>query len=142
MQVLDIVDKAKEAVTATAEAEMPFLKGVEVPPREEALQAVKDSEEATVKAETALDLARQVIRSKAADAKTRYSKADAKSLQTTSLRGRLAWKVDEDVEGFQKGDRAAEDHSTIAGSRREGRRGRSTGAEKDDPDAIAAVNDF
>ena len=81
MQVLDIVDKAKEAVTATAEAEMPFLKGVEVPPREEALQAVKDSEEATVKAETALDLARQVIRSKAADAKTRYSKAVAKRLK-------------------------------------------------------------
>ena len=44
------------------------------------MQAVEDSEEATVKAETALDLARQFIRSKAADAKTRYSKADAKSL--------------------------------------------------------------
>mmetsp|Transcript_35079 Transcript_35079/g.100743 ORF Transcript_35079/g.100743 Transcript_35079/m.100743 type:complete len:1846 (+) Transcript_35079:263-5800(+) len=79
-QAHEKIEKAEEALTATAEAEMPFLKGVEALSQTEAMHAVKDSETAAAKTETAVDLAKTFIKAKLAEAKLRYSKGVGKRI--------------------------------------------------------------
>jgi len=90
-QAHEKIEKAEEALTATAEAEMPFLKGVEALSQTEAIQAVKDSESAAIKTETAVDLAKTYIKAKLAEAKSKYSKVVGKRIvdELTELQVRV-----------------------------------------------------
>jgi len=71
------VDKAEESLLKCQEAEMPFLKGIEVLPPEESVQAITVSEAAAASSETAISVARIFIKTKCTEAK-RYSKEASK----------------------------------------------------------------
>lgn len=73
-QVHEKIEHAEEAFLATSEAEMPFLKGLEVLPVEEGIQAVAQCEAAIKKCEAALESARNYIKKVEADSKTKFSK--------------------------------------------------------------------
>jgi len=73
-QATEKLEKAEAELVMVEEAEVPFLQGLEVLPRTEALQAVQVSEAAAAKAENAADLARTFIKSKFTESKQRYSK--------------------------------------------------------------------
>jgi len=79
-QAHDKIEKAEEALTATTDAEMPFLKGVENLPQDEALTAIRECETAAGKTETAVDLAKTFLKAKLMDAPSRYSKIVAKRI--------------------------------------------------------------
>jgi hypothetical protein len=67
------VDKAEEALAKCADAELPFLKGIEVLPQEESDKAIKESEEVSSESNTLLTAARSYLSSKMAEIK-KYSK--------------------------------------------------------------------
>jgi len=67
--IAEKVTLAEEGLVACQDAEMPFLKGIEVLPAEESTKAISDCEGASAKAELALNQARSLIRQKQADAK-------------------------------------------------------------------------
>jgi len=71
------VQKAEEALEKTQEAEMPFLKGIEVLPAEESAKAISDSETAAAKAEGYATQASSFIKNKLAAAKS-YGKETQK----------------------------------------------------------------
>eukprot|EP00435_Cladocopium_sp_Y103_P045130 s2840_g12.t2 len=73
-QVHEKIEHAEEAFLATSEAEMPFLKGLEVLPVEEGIQAVAQCEAAIKKCEAALEAARNYIKKVESDSKTKFSK--------------------------------------------------------------------
>lgn len=73
-QVHEKIEQAEEAFLATSEAEMPFLKGLEVLPLDEGAQAVAQCEAATKKCEAALESARTFIKKVESDSKAKYSK--------------------------------------------------------------------
>lgn len=73
-QVSEKVELAEEAFLATSEAEMPFLKGLEVLPREEGIQAVAMCEAAAKKCEVALEQARLLHEKVVNESKTKFSK--------------------------------------------------------------------
>eukprot|EP00439_Symbiodinium_sp_Y106_P048907 s2152_g6.t1 len=73
-QVAEKVELAEEAFLATSEAEMPFLKGLEVLPREEGIQAVAMCEAAAKKCEVALEQARLLHEKVVVESKTKFSK--------------------------------------------------------------------
>merc|ERR1719428_592494 len=75
----DKVEKVEAAIAATQEAELPFLKGVEVLPPEEAPKAIADCEDAISKAEKVINDARSFVKSKSAESR-KYSKDLAKRL--------------------------------------------------------------
>eukprot|EP00930_Biecheleria_cincta_P057709 TRINITY_DN4359_c0_g2_i1.p1 TRINITY_DN4359_c0_g2~~TRINITY_DN4359_c0_g2_i1.p1 ORF type:complete len:2005 (+),score=603.41 TRINITY_DN4359_c0_g2_i1:55-6069(+) len=68
-QCTEKVIAAEESLTLCQDAEMPFLKGIEVLPPDESEKAIADSEAAATKAEAALSAARTFIRTKQAEAK-------------------------------------------------------------------------
>jgi hypothetical protein len=67
------VEKAEEAFKKCSDAELPFLKGIEVLPKDESDVAVKESEEAAAEATKAVNAAESYIRGKLSEIK-RYSK--------------------------------------------------------------------
>lgn len=67
--IVEKVVAAEEALAACQDAEMPFLKGIEVLPAEESSKAIGDCEAAAAKADAALNQAKTLIRTKQADAK-------------------------------------------------------------------------
>jgi len=60
---------AEEALVLCQDAEMPFLKGIEVLPAEESTKAISDCEAASAKADVALTQARGLIKQKQAESK-------------------------------------------------------------------------
>jgi len=68
-QCTEKVVAAEESLTLCQDAEMPFLKGIEVLPPDESEKAIADSEAATAKAEAALSQARTLIKTKQAEAR-------------------------------------------------------------------------
>eukprot|EP00930_Biecheleria_cincta_P032600 TRINITY_DN22604_c0_g1_i1.p1 TRINITY_DN22604_c0_g1~~TRINITY_DN22604_c0_g1_i1.p1 ORF type:complete len:2058 (+),score=625.53 TRINITY_DN22604_c0_g1_i1:78-6176(+) len=89
-QAHEKIEQAEEAFVATTEAEMPFLKGLEVLPRDEGMAAVAQCEAATAKCESALQTARSFLKQVSSDAKTRFSKEAAKRFaeELSGLRSR------------------------------------------------------
>jgi len=73
------IDVAEQALTKCTEAEMPFLKGIEILPAEESSKAIKDSETASSKAESAVNTAKNFIKTKLAEVK-KYGKELAASV--------------------------------------------------------------
>jgi len=73
------VEAAEQSLHKCQEAEMPFLKGIEVLPPEESTKAIGESEAAAAEAEAAMNLARTFIRTKLAEAK-RFSKDSSKAV--------------------------------------------------------------
>merc|ERR1719183_982280 len=67
------VDKAEEAFGKCADAELPFLKGIEVLPQEESDKAITECEEVSNESNTLLVAARNYLNSKMAEIK-KYSK--------------------------------------------------------------------
>lgn len=67
--VVEKVTAAEEALSACQDAEMPFLKGIEVLPAEESNKAISDCETAAAKADAALNQAKTLIRTKQSDAR-------------------------------------------------------------------------
>lgn len=65
----DKVDKAEESLGRCQEAEMPFLKGIEVLPKDESAKAIGESEAAAAKSDTAVAHARTFLKAKLAEAK-------------------------------------------------------------------------
>jgi len=63
------VDVAEEAVVKCQDAELPFLKGMEVLPEEESAKAIKDCEMAATQGEQAVNGARAFLKSKLLEAK-------------------------------------------------------------------------
>jgi len=68
-EVGEKVAAVEEAMTACQDAEMPFLKGIEVLPPDESTKALTESQAASAKAEAALNQARAIIRTKQAESK-------------------------------------------------------------------------
>jgi len=77
VQASDKVDKVEEALLKCQEAEMPFLKGLEVLPPDESGKAIGESETAAAQADAKTNQAKGYIKSKLAEAK-RYSAEVAK----------------------------------------------------------------
>jgi len=73
-QVHEKIEHAEEAFLATSEAEMPFLKGLEVLPVDEGVQAVAQCEAAIKKCEVALEQARSYIQKVEKESKAKFSK--------------------------------------------------------------------
>jgi len=67
--IVEKVVAAEEALSACQDAEMPFLKGIEVLPTEESSKAISDCEAAAAKADAAVNQAKTEIRSKQNDAR-------------------------------------------------------------------------
>lgn len=86
----DKVDLAETALNECQEAEMPFLKGIEVLPGEESTVAIAACEEAAVKSDTGINQARAFLKTKLAESK-RYVKelADKVSEELTAHLKRL-----------------------------------------------------
>jgi len=63
------VDKAEETLSKCQEAEMPFLKGLEILPQEESAKAISESEAAASKAEAMISQAKVFLRTKLGEAK-------------------------------------------------------------------------
>eukprot|EP00931_Biecheleriopsis_adriatica_P106256 TRINITY_DN8073_c0_g1_i4.p1 TRINITY_DN8073_c0_g1~~TRINITY_DN8073_c0_g1_i4.p1 ORF type:complete len:2013 (-),score=680.48 TRINITY_DN8073_c0_g1_i4:65-6103(-) len=89
-QAHEKIEQAEEAFLATSDAEMPFLKGLEVLPREEGLQAVAACEAAAKKCEVALETARAYLKQISAESKAKFSKEAGKRFmeELTGLRSR------------------------------------------------------
>ena len=62
--IVEKVVAAEEALSACQDAEMPFLKGIEVLPTEESSKAISDCEAAAAQAFAAVNQAKTEIRSK------------------------------------------------------------------------------
>lgn len=101
-QAHEKVERAEEAMIKASEAEMPFLRGIEVLPREEALQAVSESETAAASAEVVVTAARTYVKAKLADTK-RYSKdvAQKVSNELTDMQARVQLTL-EKLSAFKK----------------------------------------
>jgi len=74
------VDVAEECLATCQEAEMPFLKGIEILPPDESVKAIGDCESGAAKAEMAVSTARAMLRSRFSELK-RYSKEVASRTQ-------------------------------------------------------------
>eukprot|EP00927_Polykrikos_kofoidii_P076739 TRINITY_DN73779_c0_g1_i1.p1 TRINITY_DN73779_c0_g1~~TRINITY_DN73779_c0_g1_i1.p1 ORF type:complete len:2013 (-),score=491.47 TRINITY_DN73779_c0_g1_i1:180-6218(-) len=72
------LDRVEASLLATTDAEMPFLRGIEVLPEDEALHAVGMCQAAQAKADAAMLQARTFFRAKLADFNSKYSAASAK----------------------------------------------------------------
>lgn len=72
------VEKGEESLAKCQEAEMPFLKGLEILPQEESAKAISESEAAAAKSETTINAAKVFLRTKLGEAK-RLSQDLAKS---------------------------------------------------------------
>lgn len=87
------VEQAEQALAACHEAEMPFLKGLEILPQEESAQAIASSEEAAARSDVAINQAKAFIRAKLNEAK-RFSadliKSTVESLTALSARAETA----------------------------------------------------
>ncbi|CAJ1382838.1 unnamed protein product [Effrenium voratum] len=79
-EVHEKIEQAEEAYLATSEAEMPFLKGLEVLPIQEGMQAVAQCEAACERCEGALDVARKFLNKVETESKTKWSKEGQKHL--------------------------------------------------------------
>merc|ERR1712113_322232 len=75
----DKVDKVEECLKACSEAEMPFLKGIEILPGEESTKAIKDSEAAISSSTNAVRAAQNFINNKIQEVR-RFSKDVNKSI--------------------------------------------------------------
>mmetsp|Transcript_23922 Transcript_23922/g.38200 ORF Transcript_23922/g.38200 Transcript_23922/m.38200 type:complete len:2017 (-) Transcript_23922:43-6093(-) len=84
------VDKAEESFSKCGDAELPFLKGIEVLPKEESDAAIKDSEAAAAEATKAVNAADSYIKGKLQEIK-KYSKETIKTAteELEELKSRL-----------------------------------------------------
>merc|ERR1712039_634825 len=73
------VDAIEEGLVKCSEAEMPFLKGIEILPSDESGKAIKDSEAAASKCSEIARSAEGFIKAKLVEVK-KYSKGVAKSI--------------------------------------------------------------
>jgi len=71
------VDAAEESLVQCQEAEMPFLKGIEVLPAEESTKAITESEKAAAASSKVIEQAKTFVKQKLAEAR-RYDKESAK----------------------------------------------------------------
>jgi len=89
------IEKAEESLTKCQEAEMPFLKGLEILPQEESTKAIADSEAAATKAELIINQAKTFARTKAAEVKRLspdLAKTASEELNQLLVRGEAATK--------------------------------------------------
>ncbi|CAE7346579.1 RE1 [Symbiodinium natans] len=93
---------AEEGLAACQDAEMPFLKGIEVLPAEESTKAISDCESASTKAELALNQARGLIRQKQTDAKKFPKELQEKALAELSQLSQRAEACGKKVADFKK----------------------------------------
>merc|ERR1712217_68117 len=75
----DKVDKVEENLKACSEAEMPFLKGIEILPGEESTKAIKDSEAAITSTTNSIRSAQNYISNKLQEVR-KFSKDVSKSI--------------------------------------------------------------
>lgn len=75
------LDKVEKALIKCQDAEMPFLKGIEVLPKEESDQALSESDAAAAETDKELKAAQAFLKAKIADAKKFTSKELAKSCE-------------------------------------------------------------
>ncbi|CAJ1460296.1 unnamed protein product [Effrenium voratum] len=101
--ITEKVAAAEEALGLCQDAEMPFLKGIEVLPPEESAQAIGDCEASAAKADAALNQARTLVRTKQAEVKQKFPKdLQEKTLNQLSQLGLRVENCGKKIADFKK----------------------------------------
>lgn len=96
------VDKLEASMSACQEAEMPFLKGIEILPPDESGKALAESETAAVKADAALAQAKNALRMRLTEAKRYPKELASRTLEELKAQERRLEGIAKKLQNFKK----------------------------------------